>query len=154
MAFFGRGKNKIQSPYCFKEMYADYIKNKPLGSPYYVSYVEYVEYCSMFYKEISRLIIDEGYRFKMPGALGQVYVVKRKLNYNNKPPIDWKLTIKEGKRCYNFNDHSAGFGYTFFWTKPHRVKNKFMYRLVLTRTNKRYLAKVIKKNKRDYFEKR
>ena len=40
----------------------------------------------------------------------------------------------------------------FFWTKPYRVKNKFVYRLVFTRTNKRYLAKAIKENKKDYFE--
>lgn len=154
MAFFSRGKNKIQSPYCFKDMYADYIKDKPVDSPYYITYNEYVEYCSIFYKSISKLIIDDNYRFKLPGSLGEVYIIKRKLNYKHKPIIDWELTLKEGRKSYNFNHHTGGFSYKFFWTKPHRIKNKFMYRLVLTRTNKRYLAKAIKENKKDYFEKR
>ena len=150
--FFSRGKNKIQSPYTFKDVYLDYISDKEKGSLYYVTYKEYVDICSMFYKLISKAIIEEGVRFKLPFALGEVFILKKKNKYSNRMPVDWVLTVKEGKRIYNFNEHTAGFGYKFFWTKPYRVKNKFMYRLVFTRSNKRYLAKVIKQNKKDYFE--
>ena len=52
-AFFSRGKNKVQSPYTFKEMYLDYISDKDPDSIYYVSYSEYVDICSTFYKLIS-----------------------------------------------------------------------------------------------------
>lgn len=150
--FFGRGKNKIESPYTFKDMYLDYIKDIREDSPYYVTYLEYVEYCSMFYKAISKAIIDDGYRFKMPGSMGEVFVLKRRTNFTNKPPVDWKLSVEYKKKKYNFNEHTGGYSYTFHWTKPHKIKYKFTYRLVLTRTNKRNLAKAIKDRKMDYFE--
>jgi hypothetical protein len=133
-------------------MYADYIKNKPEGSPYYVTYSEYVDICSMFYKGISKLIIDEGVRFKLPFMLGEVFVLKRKVRPNHKMPINWKRSVEEGRTVYNFNEHTTGFGYKFFWTKPYHITNKFMYRLVFTRDNKRTLAKAIKEQHKDYFE--
>jgi len=151
-AFFSRGKNVIQEPYVFKDMYIHYISDKDKDSPYYVTYSEYVDICSIFYQMIVKAIIDDGIRFKLPFGLGEIFVLKRKVKYNNKMPIDWATTLKEGKRIYNLNEHTSGFGYKFFWTKPYKIKNKFMYRLVLTRANKRYLAKAIKKNKMDYFE--
>ena len=152
MAFYSRGPNKVQNPWVFKDMYLDYIKDKPEGSLYYVTYREYATYCSIFYQMISKAIIDDGYKFKLPWSMGEVYVTKHKTRYGSKQPIDWALTLKDGARRYNFNDHTKGFSYVFFWTRPYKIKNKFMYRLVLTRANKRYLAKVIKHNKMDYFE--
>lgn len=151
--FFSRGKNHIQQPYTFAHMYGHYISDIDKNSPYYVTYAEYVEICSIFYKEISKAIIDEGIRFKLPFSLGEVFIVKRKVRVNNKMPIDWQKTVEFGKKIFIFNEHTGGYGYKFFWTKPCRIKNKFVYRLVFTRTNKRYLAKAIKKHNKDYFEK-
>ena len=153
MAFYGRGKNTIQNPYTFADTYKSYIANVPKDSVYYVTYTEYVKMCSMFYRAISKAIIDDGVKFKLPYSLGETYIIKKKTKRNNRMPIDWENTIKYGKKIFNFNDHTGGFGYNFFWTKPYRIKNKFLYRLVFTRTNKRYLASVIKKHNRDYFEK-
>lgn len=150
--FFSRGKNVIQNPYTFKDMYEEYISDKDEDSPYYVTYKEYVDICSLFYKTISKLIIDESIHFKLPFAMGEIYVIKRKIKADNKMPIDWVLSVKEGKRIYNFNEHTAGFGYKFFWTKPYHIKNKFLYRLIFTRSNKRGLAKAIKQQHKDYFE--
>jgi hypothetical protein len=153
MTYFSRGKNVIVNPYTFADMYKDYIKAKDKDSPYYVTYEEYVSICSIFYKEMSRLIIDEGSHFKLPFALGEVFVRKRKPKINSKLPIDWLLSTVLHKRVYNFNEHTGGYTYKFFWTKPYSVVNKFMYRLVFTRDNKRRLAKVIKEQHKDYFEK-
>jgi hypothetical protein len=150
--FFSRGKNTVQDPYTFADMYLDYISDKEVDSPYYVTYKEYVSICSEFYKLISKAIIDDGVKFKLPFALGEVYIIKRKIRCTSRMPIDWALTVKEGRRVYNFNEHTAGFGYKFFWTKPYKVVNKFMYRLVFTRENKRHLAKAIKQHRIDYFE--
>lgn len=150
--YFSRGKNIIQDPWTFADMYIHYISDIPKDSPYYVTYSEYVDICSMFYRDISKAIIDEGIRFKLPYALGEIFVVKRKVKINNRMPIDWQESVKFGKKIFNFNEHSGGYGYKFFWTKPYRVKNKFVYRLVFTRNNKRYLAKAIKKYNKDYFE--
>jgi len=150
--FFSRGKNTIQDPYTFADMYTDYISSLEEGSIYYVTYTEYVDICSRFYKAISRAIIDDGIKYKLPHGMGQVYVLKKKVCYNNRLSIDWQSTVKEGKKVFNLNEHTKGFKYVFLWTKPLKFKNKFIYRLVLTRTNKRYLAKAIKQHNKDYFE--
>lgn len=150
--FFSRGPNKVQDVYTLKDMYSSYIKDIDVDSPYYVSYNEYVDINSMFYKAIVKSMIDEGTRFKLPFALGELYILKVKKGPNSKLPINWEATVQTGHTVFNFNEHTAGFGYKFFWTKPYKVKNKFMYRLVLTRANKRGLAKVIKEKKQDYFE--
>ena len=150
--FFSRGKNTIQNPYTFQDMYYDYISDIDKNSPYYVTYAEYVDICSIFYKEISQAIIEEGIKFKLPYSLGEVYVIKKKTKLNSRMPIDWQLSVKYGKKIYILNEHTGGFGYNFFWTKPYRIKNKFVYRLIFTRTTKRALAKAIKKYKKDYFE--
>lgn len=151
--FFSRGPNKIQKPYTFREMYDNYIADKEEGSLYYVTYKEYVDICSLFYQSISKAIIEEGIKFKLPFCLGEVYIVKKKTRTKGKLPIDWQLTVKEGKKVYNLNEHTGGFGYVFFWTKPYNLKYKSTYRLVFTRANKRGLAKAIKQYNKDYFEK-
>lgn len=151
--FFSRGKNKIPNPYTFRDMYLDYIKDVDKDSTYYVTYLEYVELCSIFYQMIVKAIVNDGIKFNMPNGLGDVFVRKDKTNIRGTKPINWELTIKEGKIIYELNEHTGGYGYKFFWTKPYNIKNKFMYRLVFTRDNKRYLAKAIKKNNKDYFEK-
>lgn len=153
MAYFSRGPNKVQEPYTFADTYPNYIADKEPGSLYYVTYKEYVDICSTFYKMISKAIIDDSIRFKLPFGLGELFIRKKKNKTTGKLPIDWPLTVQYGKRVYNLNEHSLGFGYKFFWTKPCRIKNKFMYRLVLTRSNKRYLAKAIKQNGKDFLEK-
>jgi hypothetical protein len=152
--FYSRGKNKIQHPYTIVDMYEDYIKNVLEDSPFYVSYNEYRDIISMFYKEISHNIITEGRTFHMPFMLGDTYVEKNKLDYNDRLPIDWDLTTKTGKVIYNLNEHSQGYKYEIKWNKKVCVfNNNYLYRLVYTRTNKRLLAKNIKTKKSDYFEK-
>jgi len=150
--YFSRGKNTIQNPYTFPDMYESYIKDKEVGSLYYVTYNEYVNICSMFYKSISKAIIDDGAKFKLPYGMGEVFIRKKKNKITNKLPIDWMLSVQYHKRIYNLNEHTSGFGYKFFWTKPCHIKNKFLYRLVFTRNNKRGLAKAIKQEHKDYFE--
>jgi hypothetical protein len=150
--YFSRGPNRVQEPYTLADSYKDYAAEFKPGDLYYVTYSEYIDICSEFYKRISKSIIDDGMHFKLPYGLGEVYVIKRKVLLNNKLQIDWESTLKEGKRIYHLNEHSKGFRYSFFWTKPVHFKNRFIYRLVLTRDNKRALAKAIKQYKKDYFE--
>lgn len=150
--YFSRGKNKVQDPYTFVDMYEEYISDKEQESPYYVTYEEYVNICSLFYKSISKLVVDEGIKFRLPFGMGHLFVRKKKPTTTSHMPIDWVQTAREGKVIYNFNEHTKGFGYKFHWSKPNNIKYKFTYRLELTRENKRYLAKAIKQNKKDYFE--
>ena len=154
MAYYSRGKNKIIKPYVLKDMYLDYIKDKDRDSALYVTYHEYRDIVELFYKEVVNNIINEGKTFHMPYMLGDTYVEKTKLDYNNRLPIDWKLTSESGKVIYNLNEHSQGYKYEIKWNKKVcRFLNNYLYVMVYTRSNKRLLAKNIKTKKSDYFEK-
>jgi hypothetical protein len=154
MPYYGRGKNHIIHPYVFEDFYKEYIKDIPEGSPYYVTFKEYTAINNLFWKEISHKIIDEGVRFHMPFMMGDTYVEKTKLDYNNRLPIDWQLTTQTGKVIYNLNEHSQGYKYEIKWNKHVcTFQNNYLFKLVYTRANKRQLAKNIKSKKSDYFEK-
>ena len=152
--YYSRGKNKIQNPYTFVDMYKDYIKDIKEDSPYYVTLKEYTAINNLFWKEISHNIINEGRTFHMPFMLGDTYVEKIMHDYNNRLPIDWQLTTRTGKVIYNLNEHSEGYGYKLKWNKKVcTFNNNYLFKLEYTRANKRLLAKNIKTRKTDYFEK-
>jgi hypothetical protein len=151
--FYSRGKNRTVNPYTFCDMWADYIKDIPEDSPYYVTFNEYSAINNLFWKEISHNIVDEGRVFHMPFMMGDTYVEKVKLDYNTKLPINWQLTTQLGKVIYNLNEHSQGYRYELKWNKKVcTFDNNYLFRLVYTRSNKRLLAKNIKTKKSDYFE--
>lgn len=154
--FFSRGKNKAKNPITFKEMYLSYIKDKDESSPYYISYDLYVEICSKYINKIIEHIICKGKKFKLPYRLGELSIIKKKINLANEKqylPIDWANSLKYGKTITHLNEHSSGYKYMFYWNKKKALfKNKSCYRLVFTRANKRMLAKLIKSNKVDYYE--
>jgi len=147
VGFFGRGKNTIQNPFTFKEMYCDYIKDKEKNSPYYISYKTYVKICSKYFKKIMEHVILKGDEFKMPFKLGKIAVKKKKMDLSKEStvlPIDWKNTLKYGKIINHLNEHSSGYKYRFHWNKQKAIFiNKTFYRFVPTRSNKRFLTEVI-----------
>ena len=77
MAYFGRGKNKIQSPYTFQDMYVEYLKEVDENSPYYIPYSKFVEICSDYYKNTMEYIYEGG-MFIMPFSLGTISIIKKK----------------------------------------------------------------------------
>lgn len=155
MAFYGRGKNKVRNPYTFKHMYDFYLDEIGENPLYQIEYSEYVDLCGDFYKAIVNEILENAIVFKMPFGLGKLNVVKKKvlLHRLRSVGMDWEATSKIGKQVYHLNEHSGGYKYFFHWIKlRNALINKIVYRLVMTRTNKRRLAKLIKSRKYDYFE--
>lgn len=153
--FFGRGKNKNQDPYTIPDFYKAYKDKIEKGSPYDVSYNTFRDVLELYYKGIRDIIIDDGLPFKIPCNLGELQVVKKKINYNKMLPssIDWVNTLKYGKVIYHLNDHSDNYKYLFMWNRAGaKLKNISKYRFVPTRTNKRKLASYVKNKVRDYFE--
>jgi hypothetical protein len=153
--YFGRGPNKIQDPYKSRDYYKYYIEDIEENNPYYVTLSEYCQILNDFYKSTSESVIRENIPFKFPYNLGILAVVKKKLSLNHLGinGVDWKTTVNAGKNVYHLNEHTSGYKYFFKWEKRNRVvKNIFMYRLVMTRSNKRLLAKLIKSKKYDFFE--
>lgn len=152
MAFFGRGKNKNQDPFTIPDMYKEYKEEYEHDQVYNVEYKLFVSVVEDFYKEMMDKILLNGTKFKLPYRLGFVQVLKRKMDYKNNLAIDWDKTNKTGKKIYHINDHTGGFKYFFRWDKTGVIfKHKSLYRLVMTRTHKRMLAKLIKTGQ-DYYE--
>ena len=154
--FFSRGKNKIQNPITMPEMYENYIQGVEVGSPYDIPYTTYVRVVNKTTKKIIERIYD-GITVDLPFKLGKLRIVKKKMNFTNQLRknlgIDWKLTNEYGKTIHHTNDHSGGYKYLFNWYRVgSSVTNITKYRFIPTRTLKRTLARLIKEDKRDYFE--
>jgi len=153
--FFSRGKNKVQDPYTIRDTYLFYIEDIGNNELYYIDYKLYRDIVCDFYKSMAEGILTRNISFKLPFNLGSLKVRKKKIALERLGilGVDWKKTVATGKYIYYLNEHSRGYKYFFYWEKRNRiVKNLFFYRFVLTRENKRYLAKLIKSGKYDYFE--
>jgi len=149
--FFGRGKNKVPTTYTFRDMYKEYIKDKE--GPYAISYKDFVDICSEFYREVAAHILDGGL-YIMPYKLGTLSVIKRPPAKLAKiaTPVNWVETNKLGKQVLETNDHSNYYRFGFKWTKTNYVSNIRKYQVIFTRANKRKLASIIKSGEYDYFE--
>jgi len=134
-----------------------------------------------FNLELARLIIEEAEEFKMPANLGKVRIRKymRRIRFLEDGTIDkryhspdwqkcWELwereypgkskdEIKEIKgkpMVYHTNEHTEGFVFRLYWDKyGSAIINRQMYSIVLTFTNKRRIAALIKSNPNtNYYE--
>lgn len=154
MAYFGRGPNRVRSPYTLPDIYKDYIKNIEEGSPYDIDYSTFVDICETFYKGVSEHLLEGGL-YILPYSVGEISITgKRPKELNKKTlSIDWEATNKVGKKVYHLNDHSNYYKYRFAWSKVgNHIKNKTKYRLEFTRANKRKLASIIKSGEYNFFE--
>ena len=153
MAFYGRGKNKIQHPYTYSHMYQAYVDEYKHNKAYTdIPYNEFVDICNTFYKGIMTNILEKNGTFKFPLRMGKVRVIKRKVKPDHAIAVDWVNSVKYKKKIVHLNDHTNGYKFLFKWSKTVAIfKNQGHYRLVFTRGNKRRLASLIKSGV-DYFE--
>lgn len=154
MPFYGRGKNKVQEVLSLKDSYSFYVTNvapnTKLTSPEYHSIIR------EFYESISDYILYKKGTFKLPHRLGRVRVCKDKVKMLglSKLTVDWEQSIKHHVTVHHLNEHTNGYKYYFLWDRTGcNSRNLSYYRLVMTRKNKRLLAKLIKNNKMDYYGK-
>jgi len=152
MAFYSRGINKIQDPHALVDIFNSYISDKEELSPYIVTNKEYRNILKDYILAVCIEIL-EGRIFYMPYGLGSLSVVKRKIIPGKRLSPDWESILKYGKLVLHLNEHTNGYKYNFKWDKQTcRFKHHKLYRLVLTRDNKRTLAKYIKQKGYDYIE--
>lgn len=137
-----------------------------------VDYQTYSKVINKINEAISNLIIYEGFEFRIPGKLGYISIVRKKirlkLDENGKVetkylPVDYKATrelwektypnltyneileIPNKKRVYQVNKHTAGFTFRWYFNKfTSNATNKSVYFFKPSRTNKRALASYIK----------
>lgn len=121
---------------------------------------EYLQIVNSFFKFLVLRLIDTGFII-LPERLGTLQIIakKPKISFEENKikglSVDWKETKKlweispedklNKKLIYYFNEETEGYRYRYFWSKKNVLaSNKTYYDLVMTRSNKRLLAKVIK----------
>jgi len=146
---------------------------------YYKSFTEDpVDYQTFVkaWKDFAEIITDDiaytGKDFIMPFRIGTLGVRKHKIlvKVNSDGTIDkrslrpdWSATkklwekdeqAKENKQLvFHLNKHFGGYNCKWFWDKTTcSIKNQTAYSLVMSRTNKRKLAKAIFAGEVDYYE--
>lgn len=129
------------------------------------------------WKDFADLITDDivaGKDFVMPFRIGILGIRKRKIQVKLNPDgtidkrylrPDWKTTKElwerdnEAKKrkqiVFHLNKHFGGFNCKWFWDKSTCcIVNQTAYSLVMSRDNKRKLAKAIFTGEVDYYEQR
>lgn len=126
-----------------------------------VDITDYLKINGMFNKFLMGKVLD-GNEIVFPSNLGTLSIVgeKQKIRYDEDGnitglPVDWKSTremweespeTKNKKYVYFLNSHTDGYRYKYVWNRNTAiVKYKNLYTLKLTRSNKRAVAKKIKK---------
>ena len=103
--------------------------------------------------------IWEGNIVKLPEKLGTIEIRGKKV----KPVIneetgliegvnkDWYNSKKYNTDIYLLNEHTQGVRYKYFWSKKNiYLKYKDIFNFVMSRANRRYLAKLLKNGKEYY----
>lgn len=151
----GRGKNKIKNPYTLQDMYPEYVSMYPEGSIYYLTYGEYRDITTMFLKHLAHQLVYKSLTVTLPFRLGEISVVKHKPAYKSlrNMVIDWDRSKELNKQVRQFNDHSNGYMYKFYWDRKKNIlDNKTVYIFCPARVNKREVAKLVKTKQNDYYE--
>ena len=97
-------------------------------------------------------ILETGERARLPYGFGEFSVNKKKRKRQTgindefvNLPIDWQKSREKGKRIYNFNFHTEGYFFGWFWFKEStRMKNVHLWYFKPTRTTSRLLSHYIR----------
>lgn len=151
----GIGKNKIQNPYTIQDSYKTYLLKYPEESVYYLTYSEYREITTSYLKYLADRLVQKSLTITLPFRLGAITVIKTKPYYKSlkKMSMDWSKSKELHQQVRQFNTHSNGFVYRFYWDRSRSmVPNKTVYMFTASRANKREVARLIKTKQNDYFE--
>ena len=147
----------------------------------FIDYTKFSAVLKEFNLGLTEMIIDEATEFKLPLQLGYVRIrkYKKKLKLKEDGSIDkqcmsvnWKETklyweelypgktngelkeIRNKPLIYYLNEHTDGYGFLLYWNKKgSNAINRSVYSMVLTFSNNRHLAQVLKGDKKiDYYE--
>jgi len=149
----------MKSFYNLRDSYKDYKSEveKPVDIKIYLSIV------NGFMKFLTKKLFEKG-EVLLPERLGNIQIIGRKVKVTVEDgkikglAPDWKATrslwerdeeaCKNKQLAYHFNEETNGVRYRFFWCKNRvLVPNKTLYRLVMTRTNKRTVPELVKAGK-------
>ncbi len=147
-----RRKKKYTFPtYNIDDIYKAFVKKQkevPESRRINLSLQDYKEIVHMCNDELSNMITLEGIYINLPYRLGDLYITKDKVKYQDnelKAMFDFNHYNKTGEKqlhVFKENDYRA----RWWWAKRVcKVKNKNMYSFTPTRTNTSKVASIMKK---------
>lgn len=149
-----KAANKTTS-YTIPAFYNSYLSSIEPDTVYDIDYATYRKIITDYFQHLRSQLLEESKEVRLPYRMGTIQIVKTQPKHldGRSLRIDYQATKEYGKLIYLLNEHSAGFKYRAYWCKQDMlVSNKSKYQIVLTRANKRTLAKYIKQQIHDYIE--
>lgn len=141
--------------YTEKEYYQSYIEYTGGEGQYGVDLNTFRSILMDYFKYLSAEVIENAKEIRLPARLGSLFVKKKRPKRYDYEflRVDFRATKDVGKTVMHLNEHSNGYNYMFRWSKTTMYSPaKSIYELVMSRENKRHLARCIKNNKTDYIE--
>jgi|TARA_R110000868_G_scaffold300412_1_gene560860 nucleoid DNA-binding protein len=132
-----------------KENYNNFCKKNPSIQ---LTFDEWRNVIYTFNESFKEYILETGERARLPYGFGEFSVNKKKRKRQTgindefvNLPIDWQKSREKGKRIYNFNFHTEGYFFGWFWFKEStRMKNVHLWYFKPTRTTSRLLSHYIR----------
>jgi hypothetical protein len=135
-----------------KENYLKFCKKHPTIT---VSFEDWKDVLYSFNEGFRENILETGDKEKLPFGFGEFSIIKKKrkrikiidgVEYINLP-IDWKKTKEKGKVIYNFNHHTEGYFFGWYWFKrTARFKHSDLWYFKTFRTTSRLITEYINKD--------
>jgi len=165
--------NNSKVDYALDDIYNFYKKKQKLKNRKVVNRKIFGKIIRNYNREICKYIVNDSEEFRMPFRVGYLRIRKFKQRLILDPDgklktrhfkVDWKKTnelwnkneeAKKAKKVvYHINEHSNRYYFKWYWFKiTSNIKNVHYYTLVMSRQNKRLIAKALNENdKLDYYE--
>ena len=133
-----------------KDNYHDFCKKHALIK---LTFDEWRNILYGFNEYFKHYILETGEKEKLPCGFGEFSINKKKRRkmkgVDGKEfvnlPIDWQKTKQKGKVIYNFNYHTEGYFFGWYWFKnTARFRNSDMWYFKPSRTTSRLLSHYLK----------
>lgn len=141
--------------YTIRDTYLHYKDLANKGEVCKVSMEDYISICCEYFMYIVECVMRKGITYRLPHGTGNFAILKTRQKFGGKQKrsVDFKTTKELGKTVYHMNEHTNGYKYTWLWYNDYKViRDKFMYRFIPSRYNKRLLAKLLIEHKVDFPE--
>jgi len=148
-------RTKIDWRSASKENYGRFCKKYPT---IIISFDEWRNIIYSYNELFKEYILETGEKVKMPFGFGEFSINKKKCKRINTVaggkqyinlPVDWKKTKEKGKIIYNFNYHTEGFFFGWYWFKKSaRFKHSDLWYFKPARTTSRLLSHYLTTNEK------
>lgn len=135
-----------------KNNYIDFCKKNPA---IVISFDDWKKVIYAFNEGFRDHILETGDKAKLPFGFGEFSITKKKrkriveidgVEHINLP-IDWKKTKEKGKIIYNFNHHTEGYFFGWYWfKKTARFRHSDLWYFKPFRVTSRLITEYIQKD--------